>query len=865
MGEVIVRESIHGPCASRLCAQWLAALAIIALTMLPCRVRALQGEAPADAAPATPFTPTVVSPTYFEKATDPHSLKQEDGWQVGGINTHFEKQDGGEALNLRGGLFFSRRLAARGILDTDTSFSVNRFGANTLGGTQTAFLPALLFGNAGGDTGTADRIIDQEMHYQAHGLNLTGSYTDVDKDFQGLDVLKRQMALTDPTSAGRLVLGRSQQSYHVDYTGVRGLTLSSESTTMRYDNAADKARDGLTNTRQTNAIAFALAPRQQLQFTQTTTTDDWDQAKAKKAGTETRSEALRLTSGVAQKSTLSLGQTLTETTTGTRQTDVRQRDMTLQWNEWRGFALQGTYTNRLIAQSKEQTDTLGLTVTTALLPNMQLTGKLMQSTTSKPAGAVGAHTDQLDMTLVTNVCSGLQVTSQFQDIDASNKNVTRLQDQQIAWTLSPRWKLTSRLLNSENAKTGANDRTEFLLSGQVGSKARPAQIRLLTRDEELPGAAQQQRRELSYTHALDDTKAPTTLQAQVGDYALAPHVGTLQQDMLCTLQLLAAHPTPRTTLSLGVYDGPVLGSRYLAYRAWGQRPQGNLEVWSAKEFVHYREQGGELVQALTETTKLVVKEQRGRREDTGRLETREYGVEQRLGMLTLLGGRRYTTTTSTATTLEESWWRLALTEKQPLPEWAVKSTRDAVFEDTAQWGLTVLPVWVPTPAHGLTIDRRLSQVAGRPTDEYAVQYADMLGHSCFVQGLFEQDPRKAGNPSEIDRVERSMVHIGYAVRPAVQVFARYLSEDRQDTVNTQCVRTIGVVGRLSSRVRLQLQLDAMRRQTVTGKAAGNAYLLAYERTLSADDSVVLKCRVNPSALYKPEDRTRLEASFRRVF
>ena len=815
-----------------------------------------------DASLWTPLIP-VISPLYLEKSVNPLSLGQENGWQLGGINSQFDVKNDDSVLSLRGGLFYSRRTGPRQILD-NTPLPDNRFGQqfNDGQGSRAFGLPqGLLF--SGNGQQTTDQIAYQRVNYQGHGLSLSGSYAEVGKDFQGLGELVKQMVPGDPEGAKLLGQGVTRTNFNVGYTGIQGLSLQNTLSREQFEAAGDK--NGLTKTVRNNSLAYNLSDRQKLEFSQSQQTEEWDPTVVKKDGKDVTATTLRFTRQLGgNKSLLSFSRVDTETVVGQKETDQQQEQYSLAWNEWRNLQFNGGFTRQMTEQTGEERKTINLDLVTTLFNNVKITGKLLDGEILRP-DASPVQNDLLDLKVVAQLLPTVQISSLYQDIDTPEKGQITTSDHTLSWLITPQWKLTTRLLDIDNAKTGSTDRTEYSLVGQIGTPTRAEQLGLSLRTDVLPNDVQQTRREISYTRPLGTKEVPVALRVQLGQYALEQSQAVVKDDTLLTVQLLTLRPLPNTVISFGHYDGPTLGANYLAYRSWGQKPQGNLETWNDSNFVQYRESGTELVYSLTGSTKVVLKQLFGEREDTGRVDTSEYGIEQQFGQVKLLAGQRMTAQTGSNPDLRENWWQLNWAGAKPLPDWAVKSTRQTVFADSGAWGLAALPVWVKAPTSGLMLERRDELVGGKPVDATTLRYATMLGRLLYLQASYERDPRKADKPAEVEPLEREIVHLGYQLRPTLLTYARFMQENRRDAVPSLLTNSFGIIGTLSNAQKLHMQIELMERTNGTVASYGTAYMFGYERTLNQEDTLVVKYRYLPAEFSTPENRIRLEASYQRAF
>jgi len=807
-----------------------------------------------------PLAP-MVTPMYLEKTVNPLSLSQDTGWQLGGLNTQFDTKGNDGALSLRGGLFYSRQLGPRQVLDSN-AVPNNQFGQQENGfGARTLGLPqGLLFNGTGGSA--MDQVTYQRMSYQGHGLSLNGSYAQVGKNFQGLNELVQQMAPGDAQGASLLTQGMTRSNLNATYTGVRGLELTHNVNNLVNEQQGNKEY-GLSRTEQEDKLVYNFGDRRSFTYRQYSKDDRWDPALAQKPGAALRQEQFGLRYGLAPKSEFSLNQSTTSTTAGAMETDTRQHSLALSWNEWQNFSFSGNYANTVTGRTNAANRALNLAVSTSLLPHVKITGNLVQNETTQP-GVAEVKNNQANLNVVAQLAPTLQLSSQYSNVVAPDKGEVTTRDQQLTWAFLPRWSFTTHLLNTDNSLAGNADRVEYNLTGKLGSRAQDGQVTLSTRTDMLPNDIQQRRREVSYQRAIGSGETPTALRVQVGQYDLTQ--SDLSKDgNLLTVQLLTLHPLPRATMSLGYYDGPTLGANYLAYRSWGQKPSGNMGIWDPSNFVQYRETGSQLTYALTDSTNLVIKQLFGEREDTGRVDTSEYGVEQQLGPVHLLLGRRATAQTGNAADLTENWWQANWGLAKPLPAWAANSLRQTVFSDSAAWGLAQAPAWATAPAAGLTVERHREQAIANRADVYTARFARMLGPRLFLQSSYERNPRKSDKPNEIDLVERELFHLGYAVRPNLLAYVRYLRENRLDVQPDLLTRSVGIVGTLSKNEKLHLQVDLLTRTNNGEDQWGTGYMAGYERTVSADNAFSLKYRYLPEAFSTPGNAIRVEASLQHAF
>lgn len=802
----------------------------------------------------------IVSPTYIEKpSSTPNALNQENGQRIGGLNTHISSALGQSQVDFSGGLFFSATTAPQQTSSaTQSSMAFGQAaGNNALG------LAGNLLAPGGNPDGKSDQAIFQQINVKRGGLNFSGSYADVGKEFQGFSDLTKQMNASD---SRLMALGMTQSSYAMNYTGMKGLALTSSRSTVD-NNQTGNAERGLTRSIQKNGMSLALGQQQTLEYSIQNIQEDWDPSVVQKDSRNQQKQQVKLSGALGQKSKFSLGQSFSTTTTGANETeDIRQQDLSLQWNEWKNLSLAGGYTNKLNGLTGEANSILNMELKSMLSPRLQLTGKLVENTTEKPDATQAVENNLLDLHLTSTLAHNLLFTSGYKDTTTADKGTVASRDQQVTWNPSTNWKMVSHLVNTDSEKDGQSSLLEHTVTGQLGDKTRSEQLSLYLRDETLPNDALQQRNEVVYTRALGN-KSPAKLLVQAGDYG--QNTGTETRDgSLLAVQVLGLQLNPRTTLALGYYTGPQLGAGYLKYRTWGQHTAGNLGVWGAQDFADYTEIGGEITHSLAKNTKLSLKQFRGQITDSGATEMVEYGVEQRFGTTLFQGSQVYTATPGKGSPITDVYnqWKLTMPGAKPLPAWTASAMRPSTFQDGTKWGFGILPTWsVTKPISGLTLEKREVPVNGKPANQYTLRAAGMLSDRCFLFGSFEKNPVNASNASQFDALTRSLFHVSYQVRPAIQLFARYTDEGRTDHTSQQYTYSYGVIGNLSKIERLQFQLDAQTRNDGSKTLSGNTYALEYERTVRADDSLTLKLQMKPQVFSSDKDRILAEASYNHTF
>lgn len=835
---------------------------------------ALQNSA-ATETKAEPAVGRIIAPTYLEKDGNPLSLQKELSWQVGGLSTQLTTKQGTNTLSFAGGIFYSRELATRSPFTLATPPALE-IPSTALGLNARTSLPAGALGfastlapGAAPRNGKTDQAVFQRLSYQAAGLSLSGSYSDIGKDFQGIDDLKTQI---NPADAALFGLGTTQTNFALNYTGIRGLKLATSRGEVE-NNLTGSGENGLTRTKQIQSMALALGPKQSMEFTRDTTTETWNPALGRRDGKQVVAQALKWAGALGQKSSFSLGQTLAATRVGTKNTiDNRQDVLALKWNEWKNFSFSGGFTSTENGVSRQTTDVMTLDLAAALSPRLSLVGKMVDNSVNTAGNPQDVVNNLLDLALTAKLTDTLQFRSGYRTNETTAGGTVDTREQTLNWTPAKRWAFVSHLVTVANEKTDDTMMLENTLRGDIGSKKRPETLSFYSRRENLSTTLEQNRCEITYLRPVGGGAAPAKLLVQGGTYQRASMQSgkhSVQQDDLLAMQLLNLQPAARTTATFGYYNGPLLGAGYLNYRTWGQKNAGNLAVWTPQDFTPYREVGGEVVRTLSKDAKITLRQMDGQLEGIGAMRFTEYGVEQHVGKAVFTGSQLHGETPGKDAPVQHDvlLYKLVMPAARPLPAWAAASMRFSVFADGASWGFGALPAWVqPTaPASGLTLEKReVNTAAGKPVNQYTLQAAWMLTpQTCILLG-HEDNPFKAGT-TQADLQRRRFVHLGYALKPTMQIFGRFIDEDRKDQAMGTSTWSLGMIGQLSATSRLQVQVDGITRAAAGKSLNGTAYQFEFERTLSADNSLTLKWRLNPSEFATTKFRSQVEAAYKLVF
>jgi len=841
-----------------MCARLATSLGLLSVALA---VRAIQLEAPDDSELLN--RPSLSAPAL---ADNTNSTSPDSDTHIGGLNTNFSQKGDFGSLSIRGGMYFNQKPSPLNASDATTKPLDPRFD-----GRQVVNSPGEMLGFSSrpghANEMFSDQLTSQQLSYQANGFTLTGNIAKVGKNFQGLDSLVKQMAPSNPDGAKQLELGKSKMNLGMSYTGIRGLNFSTNINNV--DNSQQGSQEfGLTRTNSTSSLGLALG-QTKLEYSISNLMERWDPLASQNLNHDVQTQALRFSGKLGAKSQFSLGQTLTDTTLGTTQTNLTQRDMSLQWNEWKNCNLQGNYHSDFTQQTGQRNSTLNLNLAAMLTPKLQLTGNFMNSLAETASGSLPAgrmRNDLLDLKLAGNLLPSLTFSSDYQRLNNPTQGSTHIYDQQFAWQFAPRWKLTTHYMDSASALLGQNQSFEYGVSGDMGSKTTPQQLSLLTRSENLPNNVHQDRTEMVYSLPLLMGKNPLTMQVRAGTYGLTSGSSDMKRDLL-TMQMLGAKLTPSTTLSLGYYMGPMLGTNYLTYRSWGAKPVANTTAWTPQDFADYQEFGGEVTQQIGKNTKLALKAYHGQTTGIGPQSTMEYGIEQHFGTLSLLAGYRSTvgSTAITPSPQHENWWRVTLPSKQQLPDWAKNSLHASVFDDSALWGINQAPAWTVPPVAGLTVEKHEIQVGSGLVNSSTLQACGLLGKHIYLQSSFEENPAMPDLPNGYNPEKRGIAHVGIQLNAKTQLFARYMLEQQVGQPSTLYTQSVGLVSQFAERTRLQFQIDLLRRCLNGGTSNGLAYMLEFERTLQENDSLVLKYRLCPREFNTMTDHVGFELDFRHAF
>ncbi len=365
------------------------------------------------------------------------------------------------------------------------------------------------------------------------------------------------------------------------------------------------------------------------------------------------------------------------------------------------------------------------------------------------------------------------------------------------------------------------------------------------------------------------------MQVRTGDYHLQANGADLTHNLL-TLQMLGARPTPSTTLSLGYYDGPLLGVPFLSYRSWGYKPPADTDVWTAQVFCNYREFGGELTQQVGKHTKLVLKAYSGAQQDSSAQSTTGYGIEQHIGTVVLLGGYQNiltpaaaqpaptTTTPAIPTTQQQLWWQLNLPRVHKLPEWAAGALHFSVFDDGAQWGIG-LRLARQRPIAGWSFSGGMNWLDGVPLQALSCQMAQMLNARTVFQAGYAQNPMQTGALCAIDQSSYHVVYLGYQSRPRMLFFFRDLGEDHPTQPATLYTHSLGLLAQLSPHTRFQVQADVLDGVVSGAYHTGLGYTFEFQRNFSDTESLSLKYRLCPSEFNTLTNHVGVEIGFHHTF
>lgn len=814
-------------------------------------------------------TEKVASPTYIEQATSKDALNkttQQPGWQVGGLNTKFSSNIGDGLLSMNGGVYFSHAANARQAVSVGTPFStvLNQSSLVSDATRQSLGFAGNLLSQNTLTSGKTNELFIQHMDFQRNGLSINGSYATVGKEFQGLADLTKQMDVADAKLLG---LGMTNSNIAMKFTGVKNVEIASNRS-VTVNNQAGNKEIGLTRTNQTNSVGLALSQKMHFDFSTSNQLESWDPSIAKKDSKEVQSQVMRLMSNLGQKSQLSLGQSLTNTLVNGKVTqDSSQQDISLKWNEWKNFSLVSGYSTKKDGLTNDKNNIINMEVSAAISPKLQFTGKLIDNTTLKANGKQSIANDQLELKISSALAKNLQFSTVQKNMNTPDKGEITTREQQLTWAPNANWQSVMHLLTIQSEKVGNTQLLEETLTGRIGSKTKPGQLSFYTRNEVMANDVQQNRHEFVYSRALTSDKNPARLLVHTGLYALRGKNVTADSSLVA-LQVLNLQPSKQSTINVGYYSGPKLGTGSLNYRTWGQRANGNLGNWSAQDFTGYHEFGGEMTHQFSASTRVVGRFVRGAIENGGAQALTEYAVTQQIGKGVFEGSHMTTETPGanhTAVNNNLFLWKLALPGKTALPAWAVDSVSLNLFEDGNTWGFTNTPVWMNKPSNGIALAKLQGSVNGKPVDTYTAQAAGMLSKQVYLQASYDFNPVKVSNRAQNDAVVRSMLHLAYAVSPTEQLFARYLQERAVDSSASLQTLALGYSAKLSPRARLQAQVDISSQYANKQSKSGACYMLEYEHLLQANGGLVLKLLWKPEEFSTAKDRIRLEASYSHQF
>ena len=797
--------------------------------------------------------PVITTPNALESKVVQFSAAQR--YQVSGLNTRFNTALPWGELSMTGGLFFSQGLQRNAATATSPSLASNANSAFSL--------MSQLFSPKQAD-GKADQLLFQRVEYAASGLKLSGAYANTGSEFQGFNDLVKQMA---PADAGMLGLGMTRSEYGVSYTGIRGLDFSSNFNSTENRQAGHKEH-GLSRATESHKLALQLSPRTRMEYAINSVSDQWDQAVVKTAAKSMHSQAFNFSTGVAAKSSLSFGQTSSETLLGdTTSEKTLLRNMAVKWLDTPNFSLTGAYTQKENGLTNEEDTVYNVESKWQLSPRVTISDKWVDNTKDLPKAGQRIENDLLQLRLAATLAENLRFSSGYTSGNAPATGMVTGHEQQVDWQPLDNWATTTHFAQSNAEKIGETRTVEHTATGQLGSKSMPRQLTFSMRHDELPKEITQQRYQMNYSHALGRLPASGKILVHTGAADWTQGTEHAEGNMLA-LQAIGLQLAKPVTLSLGYYTGPRFGVGALNYRSWGHKVAGNTAALTRQDFLDYEEFGGELAYQPGKLTKLYVKQVVGELEQSGNHRMLEYGVEQRLGAITLnVSDSQAATPGKTKPIVRNTTlWKVTAPAKKPLAEWAKKSPRTNVVHDSAAWGFNQLPQWLApaVPVSGLSAEKRQANDAGKPVDQYTLQGAYMLGRDVYVMASYEDNPLKPGT-ANVDHLQRSFVHVAVAARKDLQLFARYTEEDRHDSPMATSTMSLGVTGVLSATERLQFQVDALEQHDTKINRSGIGYMLAYDRTVSSDDTLSLRLRLQPDGFVPEQDAIRAELAYKRTF
>ncbi|MEI6521446.1 MAG: hypothetical protein WCO98_15620, partial [bacterium] len=670
-----------------------------------------------------------------------------------------------------------------------------------------------------------DSLMDFKVAYKNNGLTMSAEVNETGQKFLGFSDTVKKLKAIDPNSANMLTLGTKKTNYNMSYTGIKGLSMSSNLNTVTVDQTGNVA-NGMTQTINNNNLGLNLGSKYRFDYNISNLVETWDPTVAVHDSREVQSQLLKLSGKMGNKSSFSLSQGTTNTNQGKAQTDLTEYGYAMNWNEWNNLSLTGNYLTRFTKQTNEQAAILNMDMKANITPNMKLTGKLVNNSTER-TGVVGSIDNNFNqLRLETKVLPNVQMTNEYvTKYTPDNASIKSINHQAI-WKISPSWTSTILSGSNDNSLSGLEERLECGFKGTIGP-----------------------------------IKNPATLLLQTGQYNLDTNKLDYDREMV-SVQLLSYRPLVSTSMAFGYYDGPILTANSLIYRSWGNKPVAITGVWRDVDFMRYREYGGELTQTLNSKTKLVGKHFRDEIDNNGEQYTSEIGVERQIGKGSIQLGYNDTQLPNN-TEQHGTVWRVYLPFTKPLPAWAKSTLRGTVFQDGSTWGFGQLPTWVTTPESGMTVSQRISQVNKTESQNQSVTLGSMASDDVYLQTGYERNPNSNVNMPEQD--DRLFFHSAYAISPDVQVFARFTQEPLLDKPAVLSTRSFGMMGRISPTTRLQLQMNWLTQDTKTDSIDGKAYLLQFERSINADNSLTLKYRFLPEQFRGKLNTQQAELGYRLTF
>ncbi|HUT74959.1 MAG TPA: hypothetical protein VM221_09045 [Armatimonadota bacterium] len=812
------------------------AFALLVVTLLLGTGRHAQAlTVPADSGPSSGY---LLPLTVVDEHPDPLAPTRDSAWSVFGGQMDLSLS---AASRLSGGAYFNRPASVFGAQPEGDPF----------GWSASALMP--LRGTGAGDLMGRARALQEHLSYATGGLELAGSYTDVDPEFRAPGAGAVSF-VGDRSGADGLAAVRGMRDLQLQarYRASDALQLNYSHSQKVNQRDGDKEQ-GLTRDITKGEAVYQLSARTRVDFKLDQAREEWDRGgRLEVTDKQVREYALRHDFGGGTRA--SVVRNLTSLASGGSPTDTDTTQVHFEHAPGARLSLVGDWMDRGYGDGK--------TEATTQLALKSIVGAGRTKTTLK-----GLYKQQAQGQ------GNLQADTLYQ----------------LGLTVAPS-PLAQFSAGYESLQQQGPQADHDFVRTRLGFSSRLAPYASLTAD---------------YARETDkgmETKLDHGLKLQLnpGPLTLATGVsvqqGTAQPDLATTfghLQIKLGRPLTAWARALTAAD-PVPGAGVYGLRStpeWASLGDGAVALsligrsgedpnQAATRSLAYQTMiGGRGYLKLTshvnpmlkQDSKLVMREARldlyeggfdlgGGFGALGRF-TREHdlkpGGAQAARTFALrggVGGNRLTFVGGVQTLEVDDGaatdWRfgsLNLKLGRPLADWA-KAADTGLFDDNVKYGYRKLPTWVSFGDGGLSLCYMERQaIAGDKLIASAVGYQTMLGGRTYARLSFQQNPL-TDDKQKVLAVDRKLIEVGHRFGGKFAALARYVTEDSLAEVKSLRSSMLGLRGRLSQRERLEtvIVLDDMlapggRYRTATygleyAREAGEGHYLILKGTLTHGDA-----------------------------